>query len=176
MQKLLTTFVLFAMTAICSTASSAENAQDLEIERAARAFRIATYDSFRLNRDLYDARREAGDGLLTKWHEAGAPDEFRLDVLNWFGHAAELPAGSPLPPMPALPEVPPAPAAEPKPVAAAEKPVESPQIELTESSSRATQAESSGALFSQADELSDDNETTDKTVVETTTTLDANSE
>ncbi len=118
MQKLLTTFVLFAMTAICSTASSAENAQDLEIERAARAFRIATYDGFRLNRDLYDARREAGDGLLAKWHEAGAPDEFRLNVLNWFGYAAELPAGSPLPPMPALPEVPPAPAAEPKPVGA----------------------------------------------------------
>jgi hypothetical protein len=77
-----------------------------EIERAARDFRIQVYESFRLERDQYDAFRTAGDELLEGWTKAGRPIAYREDVLRWFREATELSLAGGSASLPGLPELP----------------------------------------------------------------------
>lgn len=78
------------------------------VEDAAREFRILTYDTFRLNRTEYDARREAADQLFEAWQAAREPRDFRDAVSGWFVEATALTQFDPtteLPPVPELPAV-----------------------------------------------------------------------
>lgn len=57
------------------------------IDRAARDYRIAVYDSHHDDRDRYDAHSRIGDRILAAWNGAGQPKEFAERVLNWFSEA-----------------------------------------------------------------------------------------
>jgi hypothetical protein len=77
-----------------------------DVERAARDFRIQVYQSYRLDRPEYDARREAGDRLLERFVDAGNPKAYQEDVLNWFRTSEELSRSDESAELPELPELP----------------------------------------------------------------------
>ncbi len=76
-------------------AETEKNAEEVKmVHQAARAFRIQTYERFRLHRHIYDARRQAGDQLLKHWEGSLNRDEYVDDVRGWFEFAtrdAQLP-------------------------------------------------------------------------------------
>lgn len=76
-------------------------AAELRLERAARDFRIQTYETFRKDRAEYDRRQAAGADLERAWKEAGSNPDDRDTLVDWFEQAtagsradaiAELPA------------------------------------------------------------------------------------
>ncbi|MEQ8786675.1 MAG: hypothetical protein RIC55_10270 [Pirellulaceae bacterium] len=78
-----------------------------DVERAARDYRIQVYDSYRLDRDEYDARREAGDRLLEGFIAAGNPRAYQDEVIDWFRTSQQLSRdgeAAPLPDLPTLPD------------------------------------------------------------------------
>ncbi len=99
-------FVLAAVTVATSPALANESLSNEDVECAARQFRIATYDSLRLNRELFNSRQEAGNQLWQNWTDAGQPDEFRSAVIQWFEAAAAAGPEESLPPLPELPGLP----------------------------------------------------------------------
>jgi hypothetical protein len=60
----------------------------LDIETAAKAFRIRVYNSFRQNRDEYNTRIAAGEEVLSAWTRGGTEAEEQA-VLMWFLAASE---------------------------------------------------------------------------------------
>jgi hypothetical protein len=72
------------------------------VEHAARLYRIAVYDSFRLDRPEYNLRREAGDFLWQVYEKSAKSPEVAAETLAWFDaarNAAIENVGS-LPPLP----------------------------------------------------------------------------
>jgi hypothetical protein len=77
-----------------------------DVERAARDFRIQVYESYRLDRPEYDARRKAGDRLLDQFIAAGSPKAYQQEVLDWFHTSKELSHSKESAELPELPELP----------------------------------------------------------------------
>lgn len=112
--------ILCFAVALSAQVAQYRPAPDAEVERAARDYRIQVYETFRTQRDEYNARREVGDKLLSDWRAAYQPHEYRADVLAWFRQAKQFSlegeiAGLPEPPY--LPEAPRAIAGEQNPAA-----------------------------------------------------------
>ena len=66
---------------------TAEPAQDLELERAARDFRIDTYHTHRLDRETYDRHIAAGQQLYKTWQQQPGSNAERAELLAWYGQA-----------------------------------------------------------------------------------------
>lgn len=63
-------------------------AQQLAVERSARAFRIQVFESFRLRRPQYDLFRKQGDAVLRAWESA--PADFNHDeIAAWYARGSE---------------------------------------------------------------------------------------
>lgn len=77
-----------------------------DIERAARDYRILVYQTYRTDREKYDAHRLPADDLLLAWQHAGHPAAYREDILNWYQEASEQinDAEASLPEFPELPD------------------------------------------------------------------------
>lgn len=63
-------------------------ADDMEVERTAREYRIQVYETFRANRSEYDRRRAAGDQILHAYREANGRSSHQEDTIRWFVAAA----------------------------------------------------------------------------------------
>ena len=81
-----------------------KQADDAVVERAARDFRIRTYEQYRLDRATYDARIEAGRQMVEQWLAAGEPVDNREEVVRWFNDAGHAQTVQSLPSLPYLPE------------------------------------------------------------------------
>ena len=78
-------------------------AGDLQLEKAARDFRIQTYEMFRNDRAEFDRREAEAARLRQAWTDAGADPDDQPKLIHWFEQAA---AGSDAG---AIGELPPAP-------------------------------------------------------------------
>jgi hypothetical protein len=80
------------------------NQRDLEaLEAAARQYRVAVYETYRLDRAEYDRRRAAADELQARWREAGGRKEELTAVLKWLERATYLSRPEVRQSLPALP-------------------------------------------------------------------------
>jgi len=92
--------------AVCLVSWSGEpasTAYEVTPDHAARLYRIQVYDTFRLQRDEFDRRRELGDQLLRAYEKSEQSEVERAAVVRWFAAAREasLPgATNELPPIP----------------------------------------------------------------------------
>jgi hypothetical protein len=75
-----------------------------DVARFARGYRIHVYETFRLDRTEYDARRSAGDELWQWWEAAGHPADYRQVVTNWFENAVQADSAQSVPELPELPK------------------------------------------------------------------------
>lgn len=101
--------ILFFVALFSGTADSEIDRHEsapIDVERAARDYRIQIYETFRLDRPEYDLRREAGDRLLEDFRAAGSPADKRQDVLDWFVDAAVLSRPDETETLPELPSLP----------------------------------------------------------------------
>ncbi len=76
--------------------------EDATVVQAARTFRIDSYERYRLNREVYDARVAVADQLLKDWTSTAHSTSHRNLVVRWL-QAATQTEGANLPPTPYLP-------------------------------------------------------------------------
>lgn len=60
---------------------------ELRLEKAARDYRIQTYETFRTDRAEYDRRQAEGVRLQTAWTEAGKSADDQPKLIDWFAQA-----------------------------------------------------------------------------------------
>lgn len=77
----------------------------VDVETAARAYRIRVYRSFRQNRVEYDRRIERGEEVLTLWRRSGETKVAKQAALMWFLAASEASIRGAEGPLPALADV-----------------------------------------------------------------------
>lgn len=63
--------------------------EQASIERLARAYRIATYNSYHGDRAEYDRRRQAWESVLSAWRLAGSRPDQRQTLIAWLRAASE---------------------------------------------------------------------------------------
>ncbi|MCA9207349.1 MAG: hypothetical protein KDA55_03290 [Planctomycetales bacterium] len=107
--KMLARTLLSVSTLFAPTLYGADLHAELpNVEDAARAFRIQTYELFRTDRGTYDARRTAADELLEAWKTAPGRADHAEAVSGWYVEAmalTEFNRSAQLPPVPELPAV-----------------------------------------------------------------------
>lgn len=107
--KILTWTLLTVSTLFAPTLYGADMPAELpNVEDAARAFRIQTYELFRTDRHTYDTRRTSADELLEAWKAAPGRADHAEAVAGWYVEAmalTEFNRSARLPPMPELPAV-----------------------------------------------------------------------
>ncbi|MCH7726858.1 MAG: hypothetical protein IH991_10305 [Planctomycetes bacterium] len=101
--------VLLWSTAICAhdpeqeAAAKEKDAKENAVAKAARRFRIDTYERYRLQREIYNTRRAMGNQMIESW-EASAQTQDDLDqAVNWLDRVRILDQVAAFPPMPELP-------------------------------------------------------------------------
>jgi hypothetical protein len=67
--------------------SDSRSPQEVQLEQAARAYRIQVYDTFHLDRAEYDQRRAEWTRLEAAWQTAGKPNRELPALLNWLAAA-----------------------------------------------------------------------------------------
>jgi len=80
-----------------------ESSADLRLEKAAREFRINTYEAFHENRGEYDRRQGEAVQLQQAWADAGSDPDQQPKLIDWFEQASAATqngAAGDLPPAP----------------------------------------------------------------------------
>lgn len=67
----------------------APSPEERALEKAAREFRIQTYNTYRLNRAEFNRRRAAWDYVHAQWKAAGSRPEDQAALLDWLASATE---------------------------------------------------------------------------------------
>lgn len=62
---------------------------DMELQRAARDYRIEAYNTHRLNRPAYDEHIDTGRRVLAAWNRQGGTEDQRQALLDWYASATQ---------------------------------------------------------------------------------------
>jgi hypothetical protein len=99
----------FVLSLLLCTVVQAADPLPAELETAARDYRIEVYSSYRMDRNEFNARRQAGEELLKLWQERGRRADDTTNLIRWFREALQRTQNQqPLPAAPtwSLPEPP----------------------------------------------------------------------